>query len=86
MKDREGVDMASGVGYNALDANRHGNPRREVAMTLQCRDTGGFCNWEGRADTEEKLVKEALRHVKEAHYMKQTAELEEHVRKSIRDE
>jgi len=55
-------------------------------MTLQCRDTGGFCNWEGRADSEDKLVKEALRHVKEAHYMKQTAELEEHVRKSIRDE
>jgi predicted small metal-binding protein len=55
-------------------------------MTLRCRDTGGYCNWEGRADTEEKLVKEALEHAKKAHYMRQTLELEEHVRKSIRDE
>jgi len=55
-------------------------------MTLRCRDTGGYCNWEGRADTEEKLIKEALRHASEAHYMKRTQELEEAARRSIRDE
>jgi predicted small metal-binding protein len=55
-------------------------------MTLRCRDTGGYCNWEGRADTEEKLVKEALQHAEKAHYMKRTPELEEQARKSIRDE
>ena len=54
-------------------------------MTLRCRDTGGYCNWEGRSETEEKLVKEGLRHVEKAHYMKRTRELEEHVRRSIRD-
>jgi predicted small metal-binding protein len=55
-------------------------------MTLRCRDTGGYCNWEGSADTEEKLVKEALRHASEAHFMKPTQELQEVARKSIRDE
>jgi len=55
-------------------------------MTLRCRDTGGYCNWEGRADTEGKLVKEALRHASEAHHMKRTRELEEAARRSIRDE
>ena len=55
-------------------------------MTLRCRDTGGYCNWEGNADTEEKLVEEALQHAQKAHYMKRTPELEEHARKSIRHE
>ena len=55
-------------------------------MTLLCRDTGGYCNWEGRADTEEKLVKEALRHASEAHYMKPTPELKEAALRSILDE
>jgi len=54
-------------------------------MTLRCRDTGGYCNWEGRSETEDKLVKEGLRHVEKAHYMKRTRELEEDVRRSIRD-
>jgi predicted small metal-binding protein len=78
--------MASRGGYNALHASEHGKPRREMVMTLRCRDTGGYCNWEGRADTEEKLIKEALRHASEAHYMKRTQELEEAARRSIRDE
>jgi len=55
-------------------------------MTLQCRDTGGFCNWEGWADTEEKLVEMALHHAKKAHYIKPTPEIKEAARKSIRDE
>ena len=78
--------MASRGGYNALYAKYDTKLRRERVMTLRCRDTGGYCNWEGRADTEEKLIKEALQHVKEAHYMKRTLEIEEAARKSIRDE
>jgi predicted small metal-binding protein len=57
-----------------------------MAMTLLCRDTGGYCNWQGRADTQERLVKEALRHVRDAHHIRRTPELEEAARKSIRDE
>jgi predicted small metal-binding protein len=57
-----------------------------MTMTLRCRDTGGYCNWEGRADTEEKLLEDALRHASEAHFMKRTRDLEEAARKSIRDE
>jgi predicted small metal-binding protein len=78
--------MALRAGYNALCASEHGKPRREIAMTVRCRDTGGYCNWEGRADTEEKLVKEAVRHAEKAHYMKRTPELEKELRGSIRDE
>jgi predicted small metal-binding protein len=55
-------------------------------MTLLCRDTGGYCNWQGRADTEEKVLEEALRHVRDAHRIERTRELEEAARKSIRDE
>jgi predicted small metal-binding protein len=55
-------------------------------MVLRCRDTGGYCNWQASAETEEKLVKMAIRHANEAHYMKPTPELEEEARKSIRRE
>ena len=55
-------------------------------MTLQCRDTGGWCNWEGQADREEELIKVALQHLKEAHYLQPTPKVEEVARKSIRDE
>jgi predicted small metal-binding protein len=55
-------------------------------MVVRCRDTGGYCNWEARADTEEKLVKEAVQHVSQAHFMKPTRDLEEAARRSIREE
>jgi predicted small metal-binding protein len=54
-------------------------------MVLRCRDTGGYCNWEGSADTEKKLIEMAVRHAEDAHYMKRTQELEEAARKLIRD-
>jgi predicted small metal-binding protein len=57
-----------------------------MVMVLRCRDIGGYCNWEGRAETKEKLVREALRHASEAHFMKRTQELEEAMRRSIREE
>lgn len=55
-------------------------------MVLRCCDAGGYCNWEGSADTEQKLIDMAIRHVKYAHYMKPTPELEKEARKSIRGE
>ena len=53
-------------------------------MTLRCRDTGGWCNWEGRADSKEQLMEMALEHAKEAHYIRRTPELEEVIRRRIR--
>lgn len=53
-------------------------------MVIQCRDTGGYCNWEGRADSEEELLEMALRHAKEAHRIRRTRQLEETVRQKIR--
>ncbi len=55
-------------------------------MVLRCRDAGGYCNWEGSAETEETLIRMTIRHVKQAHYMKPTPELEKEARKSIRRE
>ena len=55
-------------------------------MTLQCRDTGGWCNWEGQADGEEELIKSALQHLKDAHYLQRTPKVEETARKSVRDD
>ena len=53
-------------------------------MTLRCRDTGGWCNWEGHADSEQELIEMALRHAKEAHYIGRTPKLEETIRSQIR--
>ena len=55
-------------------------------MTLQCRDSGGWCNWEGQADGEEELIKAALQHLKDAHYLELTPQVEEAARKSVRDD
>lgn len=53
-------------------------------MVIQCRDTGGYCNWQGRADSEKELLEMAFRHAKEAHLIKRTKELEDAVREKIR--
>lgn len=55
-------------------------------MVLRCRDTGGWCNWEGRADIAEDLVEMACRHVQSAHFVKPTREFRETARMRIRDE
>ena len=55
-------------------------------MVIQCRDTGGYCNWEGRADSEEELLEMAFRHASEAHYIRRTKQLEEAARKKVRRE
>jgi len=53
-------------------------------MVIQCRDTGGYCNWEGRADSEEELLEMAFQHAKEAHRIRRTRELEEVARQKMR--
>jgi predicted small metal-binding protein len=53
-------------------------------MVIQCRDTGGYCNWQGRAESEEKLLEMAFQHVREAHRIERTPDLEEDARKKIR--
>jgi predicted small metal-binding protein len=53
-------------------------------MVLRCRDIGGWCNWEERTETEEKLIEKAVQHASEAHYIKRTLDLEETARKRIR--
>jgi predicted small metal-binding protein len=55
-----------------------------MVMVIQCRDTGGYCNWEGRADSEEELLEMAFQHAKEAHRIRRTKESEEAARKKIR--
>ncbi len=55
-------------------------------MVLRCRDTGGWCNWEGRADIAEDLIEMASRHAEGAHYVKATREFRETARMRIRDE
>jgi predicted small metal-binding protein len=53
-------------------------------VTIRCRDTGGICNWQERAESEEELVEKAIQHAKEAHYMRRTLELEKTIRDQIR--
>jgi predicted small metal-binding protein len=55
-----------------------------MVMVIQCRDTGGFCNWEGRDDSEEKLLEMAFQHAKEAHRIRRTPKAEEDARMKIR--
>ena len=54
--------------------------------TLACKDTGTRCDWVGRADTEQELLKQAPQHVKEVHKAEMTPEMEQMARKVIRDE
>jgi predicted small metal-binding protein len=80
------VDKMPRMMYDALSAKYAGKPYWSVTMVLRCRDTGGWCNWEGRADTEEELVEMALRHAEKAHYLRRTPELGDRARMVTRDE
>lgn len=53
-------------------------------MVIRCRDTGGYCNWEGRADSEEELLEMVFRHARDAHRIRRTPEAEEDARNKIR--
>jgi predicted small metal-binding protein len=54
--------------------------------TLSCKDMGLQCNWVGRAETEEDLLKQVAKHAKEVHNMDPTPELEQKLRQAIHDE
>ena len=41
-----------------------------VAKTFKCKDFGGSCNWKGRAETLEELLKKIARHGAMKHNMK----------------
>jgi predicted small metal-binding protein len=58
--------------------------RGGTVVVIQCRDTGGYCNWEGRAESEQELLEKAFQHAKEAHRITRTPEAEEDARKKIR--
>jgi predicted small metal-binding protein len=53
--------------------------------TLACKDTGSQCGWVGRAETENELLDQATRHVKDVHKMDMTPEMEQMARKVIRE-
>ena len=59
-----------------------------MAKVLSCKDTGILdCTWEGRADTEEELLRNALKHAAEAHNETEfSAEEMAGIRALIRDE
>ena len=42
-----------------------------MAKVLRCSDTGAQCNWVGRAQTEEELLKMASEHAAAAHGIKE---------------
>ncbi len=54
--------------------------------TLACRDVGMDCNWVGRAETEQELMRQAAQHVKDVHKMEITPDKAEAARKVIREE
>jgi predicted small metal-binding protein len=57
-----------------------------MAKVLSCKDTGSDCDWVGRADTEEQLLKIAGQHVKDVHKMEFTPEMIEKARSVVHDE
>ncbi len=76
------------------DVLRHGEfkvPRKDVfkmAKVLRCSDTGILdCSWEGRAETEEELLRQAKEHAAVVHGETEfSAEEIASVRAAIRDE
>lgn len=41
-----------------------------MAKVFSCKDFGGFCNWKGRAETKEELIRKITRHGAVKHNMK----------------
>ena len=58
-----------------------------MAKALSCKDTGILdCTWEGRAETEEELLRQALKHAAEVHNETEfTTEQMASIRALIRD-
>lgn len=57
-----------------------------MGKQLRCRDVGMDCDFAAWGETEEELLELVLLHAREAHGIGQlTPELEERVRKAVRD-
>jgi predicted small metal-binding protein len=53
---------------------------------LYCRDMGMNCNWVGRAESEEELMKQVAQHARETHKMEITPEMAQKARQVMREE
>jgi predicted small metal-binding protein len=59
---------------------------RDAMKTLACKDMGMQCNWVGRAQTEQELLRQATEHAKNVHKMNPTPEMEQMARKVMHEE
>lgn len=57
-----------------------------MAKVLRCRDVGGDCDFEVRANTEEEILQAAGKHAQQEHGMEVNDELVAAVRQVIKDE
>ncbi len=55
-----------------------------MSKVMKCGDLMPGCDFEARADSEEKLLEAAAAHAKEAHGVEVTPELAEQVKAAIR--
>ncbi len=58
-----------------------------MAKVFNCKDFGGVCNWKGRADTREELLRKIAKHGAVKHNMKDMSEaMLAKIAATIRDE
>ena len=58
-----------------------------MAKVFNCKDFGGVCNWQGRAETREELLQKIAKHGALKHNMKEMSEtMLEKITAAIRDE
>ena len=61
-----------------------------MTMTLACRDVGTNCPYIARGETEEELMEDAVKHVKDVHgYTDEQIndpEMQEKVKKAVKEE
>ncbi|MBI5097656.1 MAG: DUF1059 domain-containing protein [Nitrospirae bacterium] len=58
-----------------------------MAKVFNCKDFGGVCNWQGRAETREELLRKIAKHGAVKHNMKvMTETMLAKIKATIRDE
>ncbi len=58
-----------------------------MGKALYCKDLGTDCDWVGRAETEEELMKKAVEHAKTVHGMTEIPpEMMTQAKQAIKDE
>jgi predicted small metal-binding protein len=58
-----------------------------MAKVFNCKDFGGVCNWKGRAETREELLKKIAKHGAVKHNMREMSEtMLAKITAAIRDE